>query len=412
MARALDGSAAAPQTRVRAGLTYAYAYGDQPYGGKRALPSYDHFSISLQLVTLSAAIDHASGLGASLLLPSGRIRSDSDSRHTDDYGLGDLELRARSDVFRLLGLDGRWLPRLQLTAGLAAPTGPYVSKLQVTQLQPGQQLDKTLSLGRGTWWLLADAELYGRFVEQLGWFAALRTRTPLADCNDGFRWERETAVSGGLSGQLWPKRLQASLSVDWLQRKMPSELDWQGVRVDSASVGGEYVDLTASLRGQLTDQIALDLTGRKPLWRDVLGLQTPPAYWVFVGLSWSQPLGDPAKAEPVPARPGDLPQPEIAALLPPGQVALVDYWATWCAPCQKLSVQLEEFAKAHPELLVVRVDASDWDAAQMLRLLPAVAGLPVVDVYGADGRLRQRRVGSEAFDYALALPEFATPAAR
>ncbi|MBI5608768.1 MAG: thioredoxin family protein [Deltaproteobacteria bacterium] len=411
MARAFDGAAAAPQTRVRAGLSYAYAYGDQPYGGTQAKTNFDHLSIRLQLVTLSAGIDFASGLGAGLLLPSGRIRSDSDSRHTDDFGIGDLELRARADVFRLLGLDARWLPKLQVNAGMAAPTGPYISKLQVTQLQPGQQLDKTLSLGRGTWWLLADAEVYGRFFEQLGWFAALRTRTPLADCEDGFRWERETVISGGLAGQVWPKRVQASVSLDWLQRKMPSELDWQGVRVDSASVGGEYLDLTASLRGQLTDQLALDLTGRKPLRRDVLGLQTPPAYWVFVGLSWSQPLGEAAKPQPQPAQPGDRPQPEIAALLQPGRVALVDYWATWCAPCQKLSAQLEEFAKAHPELLVVRVDASDWDAAQMQRLLPAVAGLPVVDVYGGDGSLRRRLVGAEAFDYAAALPELATATA-
>ncbi len=412
MSRALDGATNSPQSRVRAGLSYAYAYGDQPYGGQKALTNYDHFKIRLQLLNFSAGLDLANGLGASLVLPTGRIRSESDARTTDDFGLGDLELRARTDLFRLLDVTGRWLPRLLLSAGVAAPTGPYVSKLKVAQLQPGQVLDKTLSLGRGAWWLLADAELYGRILGQLGWFVALRTRTPLSDCDDGFRWGRETAVSGGLAAQLWPKHLSVSASLDWLQRKMPTELDWQGVRVDSASVGGDYTDLTASLRGQLTEQVALDLTGRKPVQRDVYGLQTPPNYWVFVGLSWTQPVGaPPIKPTVQPAQPGDRPQPEVAALLQSGKVAVVDYWATWCAPCQKLAGQLEEFSKQNNELHVVRLDASDWDAPTMDRLLPAVPGLPVVDIYGVDGRLRKRLAGAEAFDYAKFLPEAATPVA-
>lgn len=414
MSRVLDGGKPATQTRLRAGLSFAYAYGDQPYGGKAEVPNYDHFQLRLQLMTLLLGIDLPSGLGAGLVFPTGRLRIQSDVKNTDDTGIGDLELRVKQDLSQLLGLQGRYLPRLILSLGVAAPTGPYISKLQIAALQPGEILDKNLSLGRGVWWMLGDLDLYGQLFSPVGWFASLRTRTPLSEAEDRFQWGEEIQGGGGLSAAIWPKRVSMSASVDYLWRQMPTEIDYFGERVDSASIGGKYMDLTVSVRGQLSPNLAVDLTGRKPLWRDVYGLQTPPSYWVFAGLSWNMMWGDPVKvAQPVlrPAQPGDAPQPEVSAKLQPGKLALVDYWATWCPPCLKLSAELEEFAKSHPDLQLIKLDATDWDQAQMDRLLPAVPGLPVVDVYGQDGKLIQRLAGADAFGYARALPADSSPVA-
>lgn len=415
MSRALDGGKLAPQTRVRAGLAYAYAYGDQPYGGKTAVENFENFKIRLQLVLFSAGIDFANGLGAALSLPTGRLRTSSDIKFTDDTGIGDVELRVRQDVFRLLSLSGRYLPRVSVSAGIGAPSGPYVSKLQISALQPGQKLDKNLSLGRGVWWLLGDLDVFGPIAERLGYYLALKSRTPVTQADDGFAWGKEIQASFGMSGQIVPKLLSVSVSADYLWREMPTELDWQGKRVDSASVGGKYLDTTLSLRGQVSDNIAVDVSGRKPMWRDVAGLQTPPTYWLFVGLNWNMQLGDPPKEiRPTlrEAQAGDAPAAEVAKLLPAGKLAIVDYWATWCAPCLKLSKELEDYVASHPVVHVVKVDATDWDQAQMDRVLPGVAGLPVIDICGKDGRLVGRLSGSDAFDYAKYLPDDATPAAK
>jgi thioredoxin 1 len=89
----------------------------------------------------------------------------------------------------------------------------------------------------------------------------------------------------------------------------------------------------------------------------------------------------------------------------------VDYWATWCAPCQKLGPQIDEFAKEHPNLSVAKLDVSDWDPQAMQRYLPGLPGIPVVDLWGPDGRLVRRLVGPECGDFAaaaLALPGMAT----
>lgn len=422
MSRALDAGKGIQQTRIRGGLSFAYAYGDQFYAKDQLAPSdSETFKIRLQLLVLQTGIDLPSGLGGALMLPMGRIRTRTDYpladgayKATDDYGIGDLELRARQDVWRLLGVQGKWLPRLVVSAGAAMPTGPYVSKQLVAQATIDKPLDKTLSLGRGVWWALADAELFGRIADQLGYYWTLKTRTPLQDASDGFRWGEEVQTSVGVTGQIVPKLLSASASADYLWRQMPSEIDaYFHKRVDSASVGGKYLDATVSLRGQISDNLAVDLTGRKQLWRYVNGLQTPPSFWLFAGINWTMKVGDPPKPPALRrAEPGDAPIAEIAAQLPAGKLAIVDYWATWCAPCLKLSKQLEEYVAAHPALQIIKVDASDWDQAQMDRALPGEPGLPVIDIYGGNGLLIKRLAGSEAFDYANFLPSEATPAAK
>ncbi|MBM4344455.1 MAG: thioredoxin family protein [Deltaproteobacteria bacterium] len=414
MSRLLDGSQVQTQTRVRAGLSYAYAYGDQPYNGATPEANPEQFKIRLQLAMLMAGIDLPGGFGAGLVVPSGRLRSSKlfggELKATDDMGVGDVELRLRQDMNRLFDVQGRYLPRLVLSLGSGAPTGRYVSK---RDLASGQPLDANLSLGRGVFWLLADAELFGPIVDRLGYYASWRTRTPVNNASDGFSWANEWQLSAGLTGQIVPRVLSMSASIDYLDRGMPTEIDYFGDRVDSVSIGGSYLDATVSARVQPLDNLAFDLTFKKQLRREVLGIQTPPAYWVFAGVSWNALFGDPPVAKRPALRPaqrGDAPQSDIAALLVAGKTTIVDYWATWCAPCLKLGPQLDAFVHGRADLALVKVDATEFDQAAMDRLLPDIAGLPVVDVYDKTGKLHARLCGEHAFKYPEFLPSDATPA--
>lgn len=73
--------------------------------------------------------------------------------------------------------------------------------------------------------------------------------------------------------------------------------------------------------------------------------------------------------------PFELTQPLVAAQGPladavRGRIALVDIWATWCAPCVEGLPIMTAFAQAHPAIVVAGVNAGEsaadvravWDA--------------------------------------------------
>ena len=72
---------------------------------------------------------------------------------------------------------------------------------------------------------------------------------------------------------------------------------------------------------------------------------------------------------------------------------LVDFYAEWCGPCKKLGPVLEEFAKEHPEVRVVKVNVdenADLVARYEVKNMPSLLVIP-----RRTGGVAERRGGHE-----------------
>lgn len=68
---------------------------------------------------------------------------------------------------------------------------------------------------------------------------------------------------------------------------------------------------------------------------------------------------------------------------------LVDFFATWCGPCNMLSPVIENLANAHPELTVLKVDVDELPA---LAQRYGVSSIPTL-LYCSNGELVDRGLG-------------------
>ena len=70
-------------------------------------------------------------------------------------------------------------------------------------------------------------------------------------------------------------------------------------------------------------------------------------------------------------------------------IALVDFYADWCGPCNQLTPIIEELAAAHPELKVAKVHV---DQQRELAKQHKVFSIPTLVVY-QNGELTARASG-------------------
>jgi cytochrome c biogenesis protein CcmG, thiol:disulfide interchange protein DsbE len=96
-----------------------------------------------------------------------------------------------------------------------------------------------------------------------------------------------------------------------------------------------------------------------------------------------------------------------------GKIVVVDFWASWCAPCRRSFPWLNEIQARYRDRVVVigvNVDRDQADAAQFLRDVPAtfpviydpegklaaryeVPGMPSSFIFDAQGKLVARHIG-------------------
>ena len=74
---------------------------------------------------------------------------------------------------------------------------------------------------------------------------------------------------------------------------------------------------------------------------------------------------------------------------------LVDFFATWCGPCQMLSPVIEELAKKHSDK--IKVGKLNVDDAQMLAVKYGVLSIPTLIVF-KDGEVQKTVVGFHSLE--------------
>lgn len=153
--------------------------------------------------------------------------------------------------------------RLSIWMGVSAPTGdperpdPRIVTRDVSV--------SNLQTGTGTW----DPQMRVRLDadpgshSELAWFAELATRVPVTENRYDYRTGAVAAVSAGVSGGL-ADRLTGGLAVTHQRVERDT---YRGDRV--AVGGGRWVYVTPSLRYAFTDRLAVDLSVRVAVWRDV-----------------------------------------------------------------------------------------------------------------------------------------------
>ena len=349
--------------------------------GTETAPNPDELTVSVLLATLQLGISAPTGTEFNAQLPFGRLGISNFESDMPNSGLGDLELRIRQN----LSFKNKF--NIQLATGLVIPTGEYLPASGAANLPPEASF---LTLGRGATWWLADAQFSTALTSRFSLFSQGSFRAPLERTDDEFDWGNEARGVIGTQGNIINK-LSGLLILEAQWRGRASEPAGFGAgRIESSNAGGWWWTLTPGLSYKVKSNISLLAGVRIPIHTDVVGNQLAPGLGGFLSASWTRRLSKPT---PQKSTDNNFKKPELV----PGKINVVDYWATWCAPCKKIDVLLKSAEDQWPDVHVIRVDSSAWPAPGV-NIPKEAKGLPAIEIFDENGIRTQLLLGEQALE--------------
>ena len=71
------------------------------------------------------------------------------------------------------------------------------------------------------------------------------------------------------------------------------------------------------------------------------------------------------------------------------QLVLIDFWATWCGPCQLITPVIEEIAQERTDIIVAKVDV---DQTPNLAIKFGIDAIPAILTF-KNGEVQNRAIG-------------------
>ena len=416
---------ALPEDITTLALSQQYVHLSRGFGGDQELAHGSVPLVQAAITSFSARHHFGQGWSADVLVPAGLVvltpaeghAEGPQDEHADEHaadgesrvaGFGDLSLSVGYELAALWGAGG-YRPSLTLGYGLGLPTG------EQTAVSPDPSVPPTfLGVGDGSFsgtWRIS----YTQFVHpRVALTLPTQLRVPFTRSTSNRL--NGNSVGAGLHGVFLPvDELILRAGIDYEARGYADETP-EGTLINS---GGTWLRAQAGLTVRIGEQLAVGAGGRVPLYTNVNGEQVSETFGLDLTVAVTFGAedeedeedahehedehegehdehgdehdhgdgghGDRAEAADVAdlARGGE--SFTLADAIVPGKVTVVDFWASWCHPCEHIDRTLRQLAARHSELAVRRVELDDFDDPVAVEHLGGEGKLPIVWIYDARG---------------------------